>query len=156
MQESVRRSPRIGLAAACVLIVMLLASTGCMHVLLAGRGPKVPPPSAFGLDARPSVGGAYMVALESDGLLTKGRMQRVRVRVADATGAAVDGATVTVDGGMPQHRHGLPTRPRVIGRGADGAYDVDGLRFSMGGWWELRFRISTPQATDSVTFNIRL
>jgi hypothetical protein len=68
-------------------------------------------------------------------------------------GKPVTGAVVTVDGGMPAHGHGLPTAPRVTRYLGDGKYLVEGMKFSMTGWWELRFAIARPQP-DTVTFNV--
>jgi hypothetical protein len=68
----------------------------------------------------------------------------------------VEGATIAVDGGMPQHRHGMPTAPQVTEYLGEGRYRVEGLKFSMSGWWELRFDISSPAGTDKVTFNLVL
>ena len=44
-------------------------------------------------------------------------------------------AAITVDGGMPQHGHGFPTRPRVTRDLDDGTYLLEGMKFSMTGWW---------------------
>jgi hypothetical protein len=68
----------------------------------------------------------------------------------------VDGATFKVDGGMPAHGHGLPTKPKVTRALGEGRYQVDGVRFSMPGWWVLSFRIDGAAGTDSVTFNLKL
>ena len=56
-------------------------------------------------------------------------------------------ADVVFDGGMPQHGHGLPTVPKVIGRqDANGRAIVGGVRFNMPGWWELKCRSTAPRA----------
>ncbi|MBS0403079.1 MAG: FixH family protein, partial [Proteobacteria bacterium] len=70
-----------------------------------------------------------------------------------ADGTPVRGATFRVDGGMPQHGHGLPTQPRVTRELAPGTYALDGMKFSMTGWWELKLAIDGPQGADRVTFN---
>jgi hypothetical protein len=57
---------------------------------------------------------------------------------------------------MPQHGHGLPMQPRVTAALGDGAYQVDGVRFNMGGRWELKFGIASVAVTDTVTFNLKL
>ena len=57
---------------------------------------------------------------------------------------------------MPQHGHGLPTRPRVTGEAGDGIYEIDGVRFNMGRWWEFKLSITTPSGSDVVTFNLNL
>jgi hypothetical protein len=57
---------------------------------------------------------------------------------------------------MPQHGHGLPTRPRVTRNAGDGVYDIEGVRFNMRGWWELTLSIQTAAGADRVTFNLNL
>jgi hypothetical protein len=37
-----------------------------------------------------------------------------------------------------------------------GRYTIDGLKFNMGGWWELKFAIAAAAGRDSVTFNLAL
>lgn len=54
---------------------------------------------------------------------------------------------------MPQHGHGLPTQPRVTRELADGVYQLDGMKFSMTGWWEVKLAIDGPRGADKVTFN---
>jgi hypothetical protein len=83
-------------------------------------------------------------------------MQTVRVMIRDTEGGAVDDAQIAIDGGMPQHGHGLPTRPRVTRSLGDGSYEIDGVRFNMGGWWEFTLSIATASGTDLVTFNLQL
>jgi hypothetical protein len=70
--------------------------------------------------------------------------------------SALDGATITVDGGMPEHGHGLPTKPQVTRALSGGAYLVEGMKFQMPGWWVVRFQIASPAGTDTVTFNLEL
>lgn len=78
------------------------------------------------------------------------------LRVRSKDGKPIDGATIVVDGGMPQHGHGLPTKPRVTKALGDGQYLVEGMRFSMNGWWEVKFDIDNGRHKDSVTFNLVL
>lgn len=81
--------------------------------------------------------------------------QPYTVRVATAEGAPVDAALINVSGGMPQHGHGLPTQPRAVATGTPGEYRVEGLQFSMPGWWELSFYIASERRDDTVTFNLQ-
>jgi hypothetical protein len=76
--------------------------------------------------------------------------------VDDVQGRAVAGAVVNVKGGMPQHGHGLPVRPRVQPASQPGDYRVDGLQFSMPGWWEVSVYVSKERREDTATFNIFL
>jgi hypothetical protein len=80
----------------------------------------------------------------------------VKLTVLTADGLPVKSASIEVDGGMPEHGHGLPTRPRVTAELTEGTYQVDGVRFNMGGWWELKFHIAAAAGRDSVTFNLDL
>lgn len=78
------------------------------------------------------------------------------LRVETADGRPVENATITVDGDMPQHGHGLPTRPQVTQYLGNGEYLVEGVRFQMGGWWIVEFDITAAGETDHVTFNLML
>jgi len=81
------------------------------------------------------------------------QMHSWTVKLATADGAPVQGAKFLVDGGMPQHGHGLPTQPRVTREREAGTYMLDGMKFSMAGWWEMKLSIDGPQGADKVTFN---
>jgi len=37
-----------------------------------------------------------------------------------------------------------------------GTYEIEGVRFNMGGWWEFKVTIATGRGEDSVTFNLSL
>jgi hypothetical protein len=57
---------------------------------------------------------------------------------------------------MPQHGHGLPTAPQVTEYLGNGDYLVEGMKFQMGGWWEVRFNITAGDLNDTITFNLTL
>lgn len=81
------------------------------------------------------------------------QMHSWRVRLSSPSGHPVTHAHIEVDGGMPQHGHGLPTHPQVTREVAAGVYLLEGMKFSMSGWWEIRLTIQTSEGTDKVTFN---
>ena len=140
------------LAAAIILTV-----GACSHAMMMfGRGVKKPAATEFGLGPRTSAQGRYVATLQPAETLRVRKLQSIQVKIADAAGQPLDGARITIDGGMPQHGHGLPTAPRVTRGLGGGAYQVEGLRFNMPGWWELKFRVTTAAGTDSVTFNLAL
>lgn len=172
------RVAEIGIVAA--LSVVLLGACGHLMTMLHGNV-KPPAESEFGLGPRVSSGGLYLATLEPAEPLRTRRLQTAKlvVRMAEGTAVAqrgvagvplvgaplegapgagmpVEGATISVDGGMPQHGHGLPTTPRVTRALGEGAYQVEGLKFNMGGWWEVKFRIEAAAGVDSVTFNLAL
>jgi hypothetical protein len=76
-----------------------------------------------------------------------------QVKLSTPDGAPVSHARISVDGGMPQHGHGLPTRPQVTREVADGTYLLEGMKFSMTGWWEIKLAIQSDAGADKVTFN---
>lgn len=85
-----------------------------------------------------------------------GSLHAWTVTLTDREGRPVDGAHFTIDGGMPQHGHGLPTLPAVTRDMGEGRYLVEGVKFNMPGWWELKFAIEGSSGTDDVTFNLVL
>ncbi len=154
-ERSPLRSTRAVLLA--LVVTAAVGLTACSHaMMLAGAGARRPAASEFGLGPRTSAQGRYIATLAPERPLRPRQMQTVRVTVTDDRGQAIDGATLTIDGGMPQHGHGLPTRPRVTRTLGDGAYDIDGVRFNMGGWWEFRVAIAGSAGADIVTFNLEL
>jgi hypothetical protein len=68
----------------------------------------------------------------------------------------VKDAEITIEGTMPEHGHGMPTQPKVTKNYGDGTYLVEGMKFSMPGWWVMTFSIKAGGKTDSVTFNLQL
>ncbi len=84
------------------------------------------------------------------------RIHSWTLTVTDASGSPVTGAKIKVDGGMPEHGHGLPTAPEVTDETAPGSYLVEGVKFSMPGWWEMTFHISAGGREDMATFNLLL
>ena len=117
---------------------------------------KRPAASEFGTGPRTSAQGLFVATLEGAQTLEPRRMYKLQVSVTDQAGRPVSNATIEVDGGMPEHGHGLPTRPRVTRNLGAGAYEISGVRFNMGGWWELTLSIESPSGIDTVTFNLSL
>ncbi|MEQ1950491.1 FixH family protein [Mesorhizobium sp. CN2-181] len=71
-------------------------------------------------------------------------------------GHPVRDAAISVDGGMPDHSHGLPTKPTVTADLGEGHYRVEGLKFTMPGVWVLKFDISIKGEKDEAVFNVVL
>ena len=140
----------IGTAAA--LAILSMAACG----MIMGMGVEKPAPSEFGFGPRDSVRGMYRATLDPMQQIRVRRMQTMRVVVTDHDGEAIQNAEILIDGGMPQHGHGLPTQPQVTRYLGDGAYEVEGVKFNMGGWWEFKLAINTDAGADTVTFNLDL
>lgn len=125
-----------------------------LFLSLALAGCATPPANLDLSLEKPSAAGRYVVSLVQPAAPPAiNQMHSWMVRLQDSVGSPVTGATLTVDGGMPQHGHGLPTRPRVTREVESGTYLVEGMKFSMPGWWDIRFDIQSPQGQDKVTFN---
>jgi hypothetical protein len=115
------------------------------------------PPTPDITTVKASARGLYRVAVRpASGSIPLNRMHRWTFHLETADGQPVDRATITVDGGMPQHGHGLPTKPRVTNDLGNGDHLVEGMKFSMTGWWVVKFAISSTAGVDSVTFNLSL
>jgi hypothetical protein len=130
----------------------LLAALAAAALMTAGC---MAPPKNLDLSlAKKSARGVYQVELVPPAQAPAiNQMHSWTVKLATADGAPVQGAKFLVDGGMPQHGHGLPTQPRVTREMASGTYALDGMKFSMTGWWEMKLSIDGPQGADKVTFN---
>lgn len=106
---------------------------------------------------RTSEGRTYVATIKPQGdSIPQGKLQRWALHLATAAGTPVDSASISVDGGMPQHGHGLPTKPRVTRALGNGDHLVEGLKFNMGGWWVVKFHVTSAAGRDSVVFNVRL
>ena len=106
---------------------------------------------------RSSDNGLFNVSYNaSTGTVPVNQMHQWTLHVESADGQPVEDATITVDGDMPQHGHGLPTRPQVTEYLGNGDYLVDGMKFQMGGWWLMDFTITANGQTDAVHFNMML
>lgn len=100
---------------------------------------------------------AYNVMYKSiGGQIRINRIHSWELTINDAAGQPVNDAMVTVVGDMPEHGHGLPTQPEITKVGAGGLYRVDGMKFTMPGWWVVTVSIMVDGVHDSVSFNLNI
>ncbi len=77
-----------------------------------------------------------------------GELFSTNLRVTLASGAALpDGATVTVDATMPEHRHGMMTQPATTVAGP-GLWRTDGMKLHMQGRWVFAVDVSSTAGDD--------
>ena len=143
------------------ILLMPVLGPRFMHPLMAGRmesmhGNSAAPSELDYSAERTTENGVFKVSYSSDENIVINKMHTWTLHVETADGQPVENAVITVDGGMPQHGHGLPTAPQVTEYLGNGDYLVEGLKFQMGGWWEVQFNITTGDATDTITFNLTL
>ena len=100
--------------------------------------------------------GVYTVSFESS--LEPIEINQIHSWILRITsnGKPVTGASLTVTGGMPAHDHGMPTRPRVTAELGNGEYRLEGMRFHMGGDWEVSIEIKANGKTDTVVVMLTL
>jgi hypothetical protein len=90
------------------------------------------------------------------GVVRQGELESWLLTLKTKAGAPVEGAAIAISGGMPQHNHGLPTSPQATDYLGDGRYRIEGVKFTMSGWWQLHFAISATAGSDTVLFNVVL
>lgn len=132
-------SPRTPLALVAALLVAACATPADLDLTL----------------QHPSREGRFVVRLEPPATgPALHQMHAWQVRLSAPDGSPVLRAEFAFGGGMPQHGHGFPTKPRVTRELGPGVYALEGMKFSMTGWWDLRFDIRAGGVSDSVVFNV--
>ena len=131
-----------------------LATLGLIAGLAASPVLACGPPAGFGAPQR----------LESARFVVFYRTEPAAIAVGDYF--AVDAivcprdsgpapAAVAVDAYMPEHRHGMNSKPRVV-ESSPGRYRAEGLLFHMPGLWQLRIDVDAAGARDRLTQDLDL
>lgn len=124
--------------------------SACMIFMRPPSDPKLYEPT------QTSAAQMYRVTMTPAESIKVGKLHSWNIQVMTADGKPVDSARISVDGGMPQHGHGLPTKPLVTRQLGEGRHLVEGMKFNMGGWWVVKFEVASSQGSDVVTFNLKL
>jgi hypothetical protein len=136
----------------------LLAVLGTIltGVYLTGWGARDGQPDL--LRTKKSEHGLFLVSLAPEGgHIRPGELHSWLVTLKTAAGAPVEYAAIDISGGMPpKHNQGLPTSPQATDYLGQGRYRIEGLKFTMDGWWQLRLAISAAAGSDTVVFNVVL
>lgn len=105
--------------------------------------------------SKATANGLFVAAIRpQSGTVRFGDLQSWQLTLTTKAGLPVENAAIDISGGMARNNHGLPTSPQVAGYMGQGHYRIDGVKFTTGGWWQLRLTISAAQGSDSVVFNI--
>jgi len=132
-------------------LALLLSLLLCLQL-----GACMTPPQNLDLSlSKPTVQDKYRVTLQPMvAAIAINQLHAWQVQVTSPSGEPVLHARIAVDGGMPQHGHGLPTQPAVTQELGGGRYLMEGMKFSMTGWWEIKLKLdSAERGADAVTFN---
>ena len=106
---------------------------------------------------RVSNAGKYAVTYEPAVLpIPKRQLHAWTIELRDRDGRPVDGAQLRIAGGMPDHGHGLPTKPYVREALGNGRYVIEGMKFNMGGYWVVDLGIEGQAGADAVRFELNL
>jgi hypothetical protein len=129
-------------------------STAVLSALLSGCALFSPPADLDVRLAKPSDKALYQVSLRPpQPAAPLNQIHAWELEVKTSSGQAVPNATIGISGGMPQHFHGFPTKPQMTDALGDGRYVIDGVKFSMTGWWQMNIQIDSPHGSDLVQFN---
>lgn len=116
----------------------------------------VPPNLDYSL-TRLSDNGVYRVTYSSSETpVPVNELHSWKLHVETVNGIPVDNAVISIFGDMPQHGHGMPTKPQLTERLGNGDYMVEGMKFQMGGWWVIDFTIDASGRSDKASFNLML
>lgn len=147
---------RIALWSTGILLVLAALYPVVMNRMMAKLNSEVPSDLDYST-TRVSDNSLFRVSyVSSPEVVPVNQMHQWTLHIETDDGHPVDDATINVDGDMPQHGHGLPTRPQVTKNLGNGDYLVEGMKFQMGGWWVMDFTISADGQTDAVHFNMML
>ena len=156
MKRSTPKLVRISIGAAGILLVLVAVYFTGMNIMMAQMSSEVPSDLDYS-NTRVSENGLFRVSyVSSQDIVPVNQMHQWILHVETADGQPVENATIAVDGDMPEHGHGLPTRPQVTKYLGKGDYLVEGMKFQMGGWWVMDFTITANSHTDAVHFNMKL
>lgn len=119
--------------------------------------PPAPPALDLSLDlslTQLSKQNRFLVTLvPPEGVVGIQQIQSWQIKLATPAGVPIPKALVYLNGGMPEHGHGLPTHPVVTKEIVPGTYLLEGLKFSMPGWWELIVAVQVNGMEDMTYFN---
>lgn len=167
-----RTSPKRLRVVGAVVVLLLVGALGVLAVSMLSGGSQAAPmepsqtptptsapsptPEPVGLTVT-SAAGLFLVTVftETDPVPIN-RLHSWTVRITSPTGTPVDGATLSIDGDMPEHGHGLPTRPQVTKALGDGRYLIEGMQFQMPGWWYVDISIVSNGVTDRARLEFTL
>lgn len=142
---------RFGVIFFAVLFIGSMAGQG------AASAQEKPTADADYAKTRVSKAGTFKAAYTSDPeAVPVNMLHSWKLKIETAYGKPVKDAEITIEGTMPEHGHGMLTRPKVTKNYGDGTYLVEGMKFNMPGWWVMTFSINAGGKIDSVTFNLQL
>ncbi|MDH3200125.1 MAG: hypothetical protein OEM15_04440 [Myxococcales bacterium] len=134
------------------------AGVGAAQQVEHSKDPVETPAWVFVANAQSDTGGVLVVVHTDTLPIPVNVMHRWRIQVlrgSDNPTPFMPEALV-VNGGMPSHGHGLPTQPAVSRYLGNGMFLVNGMRFNMGGEWQMIVRVLEGDRWHRAVFTITL
>ena len=102
-----------------------------------------------------SSGGYFSATYQLDGACPPmNKIHRWVISLRDRSGNPMSGVELVVVADMPEHLHGMTTRPTVSELSTAGTYEAKGMNFHMPGWWKVTLDASRGGGRDLGYFNI--
>jgi hypothetical protein len=140
-----------------LFVIIPVAALTLAGAGFAARMMEGPPPDLDLALSKSTDHGGYIASLAADqSPIPVGSIHTWTVKVTTPDGKPATDVAIAIDGGMPQHGHGLPTKPEVTTDLGDGNHLIEGMKFNMPGWWTLTVSIEGPKGPDKATFNVVL
>lgn len=119
------------------------SSTGTQPEAACAKDPRTVP-YAVGVEAKATDGALTVQFVDaSPAPPTKGN-NTWTVKLLDAAGKPVNGATIVTKPYMPDHAHGSSIKPESTAKGADGTYEITPVNLFMPGVWQITFTVTAP------------
>ncbi|MDH3625690.1 MAG: hypothetical protein OEQ49_17625 [Myxococcales bacterium] len=148
-----------------VPVMMAIVTSGCNSKPIRGADAGVDaalqvetPAWGFVANAQSETGGVHVLVHTDTLPIPVNVMHRWRIQVLRGPGKLTPfmPEALVVNGGMPSHGHGLPTQPAVSRYLGKGMFVVNGMRFNMGGEWEMIVRVLEQGRWHRTAFTIAL
>lgn len=124
------------------MTALLFVLAGCTQAT-----EEAPPPVHASGDIQTREGKYQIHWQASTDPIVLGELFEIDSTLKDKDGKTVETASVTVDARMPQHGHGMSTRPQQQQK-PDGHYQSSGMKFHMPGEWTIIFVVDGPAGPD--------
>src|SRR5262245_20572102 len=124
-----------------------------VQVASAAAAPTCPDPSGFGPRGRVESEDVVVLYRTAPPTIAIGQFFAVEAVICAAGAPAV--TALRVDARMPEHRHGMNYRPRVVAAG-EGRYRAEGLLFHMPGRWQLLFEVERGSRIERLETDVVL
>jgi hypothetical protein len=141
----------IGQRDRCRIAGLVVLVVGALAAPTPGAAASCEPPRGFAAHGRLQTQDVVVVFRTVPPTIEVGRHFAVEAIVC----ATPPARGLRVDAQMPEHRHGMNYRARVVAMG-DGRYVAEGLLFHMPGRWQLLFDVERDGRTDRLATDLTL